>query len=77
MNRSKAKSDDGKNKNTDNCRLEYESPCFEIRPLQLITLGGTIGTGDSGNINQAPPAPSAAGDAFISPNQPGQEPKDW
>ena len=36
----------------------YEKPVFSCVPLALITLGGTGGEGDSGNVDiQQPPEP--------------------
>ena len=37
----------------------YEKPVFSCVPLALITLGGTIGENDSGNVDiQQPPGPA-------------------
>ena len=32
-------------------RARYESPSLEVTKLRLITEGGTVSTGDSGDIN--------------------------
>jgi hypothetical protein len=42
----------------DETRVPYEPPSFSIAALSVITLGGTLGSSDSGNTNtQDPPLP--------------------
>jgi len=52
-------------------RSRYQPPTMEVSKMRLVTLGGTIGQGDSGQLNTALPTAGAQS----RPPEDGRDPR--
>ena len=52
----------GEMQGVERTRSSYETPEFGCEPLSLVTLGGSVGNGDSGAPNTETPFGTSAGD---------------